>query len=106
MDLRISIGVFIGSILLITVFRSQFKGDIGELVLARSMKGLDKEKYYKDTRDIKKKENQWKHMPQVWIKASRKRRKVGKFIGCSNYPKCRFVVNSKIINIPVYFTWK
>lgn len=52
MDLWISIGVFIGSILLITVFRSQFKGDIGELVVARFIKGLDKEKYYK-LHDIK-----------------------------------------------------
>lgn len=55
MDLWISVGIFIGSILLITVFKSQFKGYIGELVVERSIKELDKEKYYKDTRDIKKK---------------------------------------------------
>ena len=40
-----SIGVLIGAILLVTVFKSQFKGQVGELASAYSLRGLDRDKY-------------------------------------------------------------
>ena len=52
MELQIAIGFFVGCILLLTVFRAQFKGDMGELVVAYMLKGLDKKKYVK-LHDIK-----------------------------------------------------
>lgn len=45
MQLKISIGFFIACILMITVFKSQFKGDIGEIAVASMLKELDKKKY-------------------------------------------------------------
>lgn len=44
--------IAIGCILLTTVYRSKFKGDIGELVVAKFLKNLDKSKY-KVIHDIK-----------------------------------------------------
>lgn len=52
MELKISLGFFIFSVLLVTVFKSKFKGDIGELALALNVKDLDKNKYRK-IHDIK-----------------------------------------------------
>ena len=52
MELNISLGFFIFSVLLVTVFKSKFKGDIGELALALNVKDLDKNKYRK-IHDIK-----------------------------------------------------
>lgn len=52
MQLKISIGFFIACILMITVFKSQFKGDIGEIAVASMLKELDKKKYIK-LHDIK-----------------------------------------------------
>ncbi len=46
----------IGLILMVTVFRSQFKGQIGELAVAYILRDLDKEKY-KIFHDIKIKNN-------------------------------------------------
>ena len=43
----IALGIFIACVLMLTVFRSKFKGDIGEIVVARKLNGLDKEKYIK-----------------------------------------------------------
>ncbi|WP_257875752.1 hypothetical protein [Anaerococcus sp. Marseille-P3625] len=42
MELKIAIGLFIGCILLITVFKSKFKGDIGEIAVALEVKDLDR----------------------------------------------------------------
>lgn len=42
---QISMGIAIGCILLITVYRSKFKGDIGELVVAKFLNNLDKNSY-------------------------------------------------------------
>ena len=42
---QILLGISIGCILLITVFRSQFKGKIGEMVSAKFLNKLDKDKY-------------------------------------------------------------
>ena len=47
MELKIAIGFFIGCILLITVFKSKFKGDIGEIAVALDVKDLDRIKYVK-----------------------------------------------------------
>lgn len=52
MVLKISIAFSIACILLITVFQSQFKGQIGEFATARSIKDLDRNKYIK-LHDIK-----------------------------------------------------
>ena len=52
MALKLSIAFFIGCILLVTVFRSKFKGDIGELATALLIKDLDRDKYIK-LHDIK-----------------------------------------------------
>lgn len=52
MALKFSIAFFIGCILLVTVFRSKFKGDIGELATALLIKDLDRDKYIK-LHDIK-----------------------------------------------------
>ena len=52
MALKISLAFFIGCILLITVFKSQFKGQIGELATAVTIKNLDRDKYIK-LHDIK-----------------------------------------------------
>lgn len=49
---EILIGIAIGCILLITVYRSKFKGDIGELVAAKFLNNLD-ENDYKVIHDIK-----------------------------------------------------
>lgn len=49
---EILIGIAIGCILLITVYRSKFKGDIGELVAAKFLNNLD-EREYKVIHDIK-----------------------------------------------------
>ncbi len=49
---EILIGIAIGCILLITVYRSKFKGDIGELVAAKFLNNLD-ENDYKIIHDIK-----------------------------------------------------
>lgn len=46
------IGISIGCILLITVYRSKFKGDMGELVAAKFLNSLDKSEY-KIIHDIK-----------------------------------------------------
>lgn len=52
MELNLSIVFFIGVILLLTVFRSQFKGALGELAVSIKLKDLDKSKYRK-LNDIK-----------------------------------------------------
>lgn len=52
MDIKLSLGFLIGCILLVIVFKSKFKGDIGELAVAVVLKDLDKEKY-KILHDIK-----------------------------------------------------
>lgn len=52
MDIKLSLGFLIGCILLVTVYKSKFKGDIGELAVAVVLKDLDKEKY-KILHDIK-----------------------------------------------------
>lgn len=52
MELSLSIIFFIGVILLLTVFRSQFKGALGELAVSVKLKDLDKSKYRK-LHDIK-----------------------------------------------------
>lgn len=52
MAIKLSLGFFIGCILLVTVYKSKFKGDIGELAVAVVLKDLDKEKY-KILHDIK-----------------------------------------------------
>ena len=52
MQLKISIGFFIACILMITVFKSKFKGDIGEIAVASMLKELDRKKYIK-LHDIK-----------------------------------------------------
>lgn len=49
---KILIGIGIACILLITVYRSKFKGDIGELVAAKFLNNLDKNDY-KVIHDIK-----------------------------------------------------
>lgn len=49
---KILIGISIGCILLITVYRSKFKGDMGELVAAKFLNSLDKSEY-KIIHDIK-----------------------------------------------------
>lgn len=49
---KILLGISIGCILLITVYRSKFKGDIGELVAAKFLNNLD-ENDYKVIHDIK-----------------------------------------------------
>ena len=52
MLLKVSIGFFIAFILLVTVFKSNFKGDMGEISVAIKLKDLDKKKYVK-LHDIK-----------------------------------------------------
>ncbi|MDU5149335.1 NERD domain-containing protein [uncultured Anaerococcus sp.] len=52
MDTKLSLGFLIGCILLVTIYKSKFKGDIGELAVAVVLKDLDKEKY-KILHDIK-----------------------------------------------------
>lgn len=52
MDIKLSLGFLIGCILLFTIYKSKFKGDIGELAVAVVLKDLDKEKY-KILHDIK-----------------------------------------------------
>ena len=52
MDIKLSLGFLIGCILLVIVFKSKLKGDIGELAVAVVLKDLDKEKY-KILHDIK-----------------------------------------------------
>ena len=52
MDTKLSLGFLIGCILLVIVYKSKFKGDIGELAVAVVLKDLDKEKY-KILHDIK-----------------------------------------------------
>lgn len=52
MAIKLSFGFLIGCILLVTVYKSKFKGDIGELAVAVVLKDLDKEKY-KILHDIK-----------------------------------------------------
>lgn len=49
---QILLGISIGCIILITVYRSKFKGDIGELVAAKFLNKLDESKY-KVIHDIK-----------------------------------------------------
>ncbi len=45
MDIKLSLGFLIGCILLVTIYKSKFKGDIGELAVAVVLKDLNKEKY-------------------------------------------------------------
>ncbi|EGC82600.1 NERD domain-containing protein [Anaerococcus prevotii] len=45
MDIKLSLGFLIGCILLVTIYKSKFKGDIGELAVAVVLKDVDKEKY-------------------------------------------------------------
>lgn len=52
MELKFAIGFFIGCIFLITVYKSKFKGDMGELATAVSIKNLNRDKYIK-VHDIK-----------------------------------------------------
>lgn len=52
MDTKLSLGFLIGCILLVTIYKSKFKGDIWELAVAVVLKDLDKEKY-KILHDIK-----------------------------------------------------